>query len=198
MKFTTLTLLAGVAASVSAAALTPKAAALEKFNLEVSSWDSRLNGKSITASNNKLKVSLSDSTEDEGCNGPATLFVQYQALFLYNGDYESFQQVAVDRSEDGQDQLQYFTNLHGKPQPFQIKPWSVDEYSRNLLFGDVLLGLTSFWACPDSNNEDTLSIYLDSGFGEPAGQHDCVILQLKTVPQGAPQACEYSEFNNHP
>lgn len=111
---TVFTLLAGTVASVSGTTLAPKAKGPEKFNLFVQrSILPPLNGRPITASGNKLRVSLFGSDTDSRCeNGPpaegaATLFVQYQALFLYGGEYGSFQQVGVDRSEDGMSSLRH-------------------------------------------------------------------------------------------
>ncbi|KAH6626594.1 hypothetical protein B0J18DRAFT_425192 [Chaetomium sp. MPI-SDFR-AT-0129] len=115
MQLTTVVaLLAGAAASVSAAALTPKALAAKetpsKFYLVVQSEDTAINGKTISASKSKLWLLLSGDKQNGECgsgpsgaqfNGTATLFLQDDLVFLYNGDDNSHQKLAVNVQTTG-------------------------------------------------------------------------------------------------
>ncbi|KAK4146367.1 uncharacterized protein C8A04DRAFT_25877 [Dichotomopilus funicola] len=191
---TAFTILTSTAASVSAAALTPKGTAAEatdgKFNLRALRPGGPIDMKFINASKDKLWLSLPEDKHDEQCNGgeltagAAVLFVQDQQLFLYGGETDSHQQVAIDLSPEGHGRLLYFNELNGKPNPrAEIYGWSTPSDGQLLAsqYGNFL-------ACAE--DDGTYSVYVTRE--TPGADLKCFQFDATAVSQSNAVPCTYS------
>lgn len=106
MQLTTLTLLIGVVASVSATSLSRKDTEI-KFSLIAKSRSPAIDGLPIKARDNKLWLSLPFGEQGADCDQStpkseiATLFIQNKELFLYGGEESSHKKLSVDFTKGG-------------------------------------------------------------------------------------------------
>ncbi|KAH6634232.1 hypothetical protein B0J18DRAFT_12246 [Chaetomium sp. MPI-SDFR-AT-0129] len=189
MQSTVLILLVGIAASTSAAALTPKSTSYAFKLVAKEDAGSPFDGQEVTASQNKLWLSQPMEKRDTDCGSgpvdkaPATLFLQDDELFLFGGEGKSHQQLAANVSGKEHESLKYFNNTNDGPgQDFETKGWSLkpDNQDEYLSFNEAVM-----LACPASDDSFTVGVYQDYDRG-------CFELKARVEYNYQPVSCKYS------
>ncbi|KAH6626550.1 hypothetical protein B0J18DRAFT_143447 [Chaetomium sp. MPI-SDFR-AT-0129] len=153
---------------------------------------SPIHNKPISASKDKLWVSLPEKSQDADCrgatlqSGAAILFLKEKQLFLYNGsEADSNQRFSVDRSGVGRGNLTYSPLASST---WVIQGWFIDEFTGELNFDDS----HSFLACTEPDG--SYLVYVQSNFGQPDGHSDCIPFGARTVERSPPDVvpCTYS------
>ncbi|KAH6626590.1 hypothetical protein B0J18DRAFT_144159 [Chaetomium sp. MPI-SDFR-AT-0129] len=174
MQPATLTLLAGIVASVMA--LTPRENIGNTFSL--SAWTNHPQLYNMNIGTRESRLWLTHPMDDESgqCTGgtsdsSATFFIYDGDLFLY-GD---------------QGNLRYFNNLSNMPGgTSETKGCAISDGDSFLTFND-----SSFLVCPESNGLYTLEVRF--GHLDDESNKACVSMNLWATLEHEPSACQYSQ-----
>ncbi|KAK4142447.1 uncharacterized protein C8A04DRAFT_29896 [Dichotomopilus funicola] len=193
MQPATLTLLAGIVASVMA--LTPRENIGNTFSLSAWTNHPQLYNMNIDARESRLWLTHSMDDESGQCTGgtsdsSATFFIYDSDLFLYGGGssfYHSHQQSAIYTDYPDQGNLRYFNNLSNMPGgTSETKGWAISDGDSFLTFNE-----SSFLVCPESNGLYTLEVHF--GHLDDESNKACVSMNLWATPEHEPSACQYSQ-----
>ncbi|KAH6615575.1 hypothetical protein B0J18DRAFT_283546 [Chaetomium sp. MPI-SDFR-AT-0129] len=152
----------------------------------------------ISASQNKLWLSLPADKLDAECQDgqqhtAATVYIQDGKLVLYGtgkadeGKEVPVQQFVVDRSGNGQGELNYYTQPADAPPPtgdLEVVGWEIDT-SENLTFkGNNLI------ACPAADG--SWAVWVNADVQNPGGNEGCLGFVTRVEGNYVPVGCEYS------
>ncbi|KAH6619322.1 hypothetical protein B0J18DRAFT_241197 [Chaetomium sp. MPI-SDFR-AT-0129] len=191
MQLTAFALLAGAIASVTATGTNAQAGA-RKFSLVALHSGTKIHSSNLSATKNKLFVSLPKDRQDAQCSDNqvhdrATLYVADGELFLYNGEGKEQQKFVVDMSGMGGGNLQYFNAAGGAPSaPLETKGWEINSSNALTFKGANLL------AC--SVPDGSYAVYVYNGNDHPANHKECIPFQASSIIVLHPVACKYSTF----